>query len=124
MNQPIGKRKKYNDDNHSREKIQRPDRSAYDVAAKIDSSRAMGVSAEIKTASPVHVFSKSYLNDERNIMKPRNQRETKSGSATNLLERYNCGPVQFSGERNALYERHLTFDQIVPMAKATPRDEF
>ena len=28
----------------------------------------------------------------------------------NLLDRYNCGPVKFSGGDNALYERHLTFD--------------
>ena len=42
----------------------------------------------------------------------------------NLLDRYNCGPVTFSGSSNALYERHLTFDQVVPVAAATPRDRF
>jgi hypothetical protein len=30
----------------------------------------------------------------------------------NLLERYNCGPVKLSGNSEALYERHLTFDQV------------
>jgi glycogen phosphorylase len=45
-------------------------------------------------------------------------------SQTNLLDRYNCGPVKFSGGDNALYERHLTFDQLIPSAKATLRDEF
>ncbi len=40
------------------------------------------------------------------------------------LDRFNCGPVTFSGADNALYERHLTFDQIVPVAAATPRDKF
>ena len=31
---------------------------------------------------------------------------------TNPLDRFNCGPVTFSGGANALYERHLTFDQV------------
>ena len=55
-------------------------------------------------------------------MKPR--RETKPESSTALFDRLNCGPVKFSGDHDALYERHLTFDHIVPLAKATPRDEF
>src|SRR5215472_18328993 len=41
-----------------------------------------------------------------------------------LLRRYNCGPVKFSGEDNALYERHLTFDQVIPVKSASPRDKF
>jgi len=45
-------------------------------------------------------------------------------SQENLLTRYNCGPVKFSGAADALYERHLTFDHIVPIATARPRDEF
>jgi starch phosphorylase len=42
----------------------------------------------------------------------------------NLLERYNCGPVKMSGDANAFYERHLTFDQVIPNAKATARDKY
>ena len=42
----------------------------------------------------------------------------------NPLDRLNCGPVKFSGGSDALYERHLTFDQVVPVAAATPRDKF
>ena len=30
-----------------------------------------------------------------------------------LLEQYGCGPVQFSGTGDALYERHLMFDNVV-----------
>jgi glycogen phosphorylase len=41
-----------------------------------------------------------------------------------LLQRYNCGPVKFSDNENALYERHLTFDQVIPVIAATPRDKF
>ena len=42
----------------------------------------------------------------------------------NLLDRFNCGPVTFSGANDALYERHLIFDQVVPVADATPRVKF
>ncbi|HUL51538.1 MAG TPA: glycogen/starch/alpha-glucan phosphorylase [Candidatus Nitrosotalea sp.] len=41
-----------------------------------------------------------------------------------LLARLNCGPVKFTGGDNALYERHLTFDQVIPVNAATPRDKF
>ena len=41
-----------------------------------------------------------------------------------LLARYNCGPVKFSGNDHAFYERHLTFDQVIPVSAATPRDKF
>jgi starch phosphorylase len=49
---------------------------------------------------------------------------TKPMAQANLLDRFNCGPVTFSGGSNALYERHLTFDHVVPVAAATPRDRF
>ncbi len=42
----------------------------------------------------------------------------------NLLDRYNCGPVKFTGSHDALYERHLTFDQVIPVESATARDKF
>jgi len=41
----------------------------------------------------------------------------------NLLDRYNCGPVKFTGSHDALYERHLTFDQVIPVESATARDK-
>jgi glycogen phosphorylase len=44
--------------------------------------------------------------------------------ARNSLDRFNCGPVTLSGGSDALYERHLTFDQVVPLAAATPRVRF
>jgi starch phosphorylase len=45
-------------------------------------------------------------------------------SGQNLLDRFNCGEVAFAGGDNALYERHLTFDQVVPVGAATDRDKF
>jgi glycogen phosphorylase len=41
-----------------------------------------------------------------------------------LLERYECGPVQFSGDPNASYDRHLVFDHVVKPDDATPRERF
>ena len=41
-----------------------------------------------------------------------------------LTARYGCGPVQFSGTDEALYERHLLFDSCVDLATATARDRF
>ena len=41
-----------------------------------------------------------------------------------LLQRYNCGPVKLAGGDNALYERHLTFDQVIPVESASMRDKF
>ena len=41
-----------------------------------------------------------------------------------LLQRYNCGPVKLAGGDNALYERHLTFDQVIPVVSASMRDKF
>src|SRR3954468_17145483 len=41
-----------------------------------------------------------------------------------LLTRYGCGPIRFSGARNALYERHLLFDKAIHPTAATPRDQF
>src|SRR6476660_6956509 len=41
-----------------------------------------------------------------------------------LLQRYGCGPVKFSGTENALYERHLVFDNVVDPAVAHGRMQF
>ena len=38
--------------------------------------------------------------------------------------RYGCGPVQFAGTHEALYERHLLFDSGVDLGSATARDRF
>jgi starch phosphorylase len=41
-----------------------------------------------------------------------------------LREQYGCGPVQFSGTDEALYERHLLFDNVVKPTAAGPRERF
>ena len=44
--------------------------------------------------------------------------------AKRLSSKYGCGPVQFSGADEALYERHLLFDSGVELAEATAHDRF
>src|SRR5262249_32261012 len=41
-----------------------------------------------------------------------------------LREQYGCGPVAFTRNDNALYERHLTFDNVVNPTAAGPRERF
>jgi starch phosphorylase len=47
-----------------------------------------------------------------------------SQDLSNLLDQYECGPVTLAGEDNALYERHLTFDNVIDSSTATQRDRF
>jgi len=49
---------------------------------------------------------------------------TKPGVPESLLARFNCGQMKFSGGDNALYERHLTFDQVISPSEVTPRASF
>ncbi len=41
-----------------------------------------------------------------------------------LLEQYGCGPIQFSGSGDALYDRHLLFDNAIDLQKADMREKF
>jgi len=41
-----------------------------------------------------------------------------------LLEQYGCGPIRFSGTSDALYERHLLFDDVIAPVAAGPRERF
>ncbi len=41
-----------------------------------------------------------------------------------LLRQYGCGPVRFTGTGDALYERHVMFDNVVDPAEAGPRERY
>jgi starch phosphorylase len=41
-----------------------------------------------------------------------------------LLEQYGCGPIQFTGTGDALYERHLMFDQVVDATAVGARERY
>ena len=55
-------------------------------------------------------------------MGPRDGGDTMS--LDKLLEQYGCGPVRFTGTGDALYERHLLFDNVVAPALASARDRY
>jgi glycogen phosphorylase len=46
------------------------------------------------------------------------------GTLRELLTRYGCGPIRFSGHDDALYERHLLFDDVVAPEEAGARERF
>src|SRR6266550_6121851 len=41
-----------------------------------------------------------------------------------LIKGYGCGPVQFTGTEDALYERHLVFDNVLEAAAIGARERF
>jgi len=41
-----------------------------------------------------------------------------------LLSHYGCGPVEFTGRDEALYERRLVFDHVIDPSEAKPREQF
>jgi glycogen phosphorylase len=43
---------------------------------------------------------------------------------TGLIAQYGFGPVRFTGDKDALYERHLLFDAVVAPSAAGPRERF
>src|SRR5215469_1813769 len=58
------------------------------------------------------------------VTKTEPKRQTVDDSARLLNAKYGCGPVQFAGTSEALYERHLLFDSGVDPARAAARDRF
>src|SRR5262244_1958311 len=47
-----------------------------------------------------------------------------SDTVAKLLRQYGCGPVQFAGNGDGLYERHLVFDAVVDPPAAGAREQF
>jgi len=47
-----------------------------------------------------------------------------SDEMAKLLAQYGCGPVAFTGSDDALYERHLLFDDVVALSAAGARERF
>ena len=41
-----------------------------------------------------------------------------------FLQQYGCGPIQFTGAGDALYERHLMFDNVADPSALGPRERF
>jgi len=49
---------------------------------------------------------------------------TQSNELSKLIEQYGCGPVQFTGTGDALYERHIVFDNVMDAAAIGARERF
>src|ERR1700757_2278204 len=56
--------------------------------------------------------------------RPVSTRPTESNELSKLIQRYGCGPVQFTGTNDALYERHLVFDNVMDAAAIGGRERF
>ena len=56
--------------------------------------------------------------------KARRREDTGRAGMKKLLEQYGCGPIQFTGTGDALYERHLMFDNVVDAAAVGPRERY
>ena len=57
-------------------------------------------------------------------VKPSQAAGPKDDGLGDLLTRYGCGPVPFTGTDDALYERRLVFDHVVDPKDAGPREQF
>jgi starch phosphorylase len=61
---------------------------------------------------------------KRTIKKSVADARTSRPLSPQLLEQYECGPVQFCGAPNASYDRHLVFDHVVSADHADSRERF
>src|SRR4051812_23942231 len=61
-------------------------------------------------------------------MNSQNEKATTIASSsqerTELLEQYGCGPIRFTGTNDALYERHLLFDNVADLATVGTRERY
>jgi starch phosphorylase len=62
-------------------------------------------------------------------VKARNKKNTRFAGLTEselaeLVQQYGCGPVRFSGTDEALYERHLIFDNVMEMSAIGARERY
>ena len=52
------------------------------------------------------------------------RRRSAARDTSALLKQYGCGPIEFTGTDNALYERHLLFDNAIDPASAGARERY
>ena len=62
-------------------------------------------------------------------MKAQNKKSSRFAGLTEselakLIQQYGCGPVRFTGTDEALYERHLIFDNVMEMSAIGARERF
>ena len=68
-----------------------------------------------------------WLGERKRMSEPKGalaSQSQRSEAEPDLLTQYGCGPIQFSGDHDALYERHLLFDDVVDPLAAGARERF
>jgi len=50
--------------------------------------------------------------------------KSSSDTMAALRRQYGCGPVDLTGSADALYERHLFFDNVIDPAAASARERY
>ena len=60
----------------------------------------------------------------RNHRRTAGTRTPSAPDTEKLLAQYGCGPIQFTGTPDALYERHVLFDNVVDPAAVGPREGY
>src|SRR5882724_4904016 len=60
------------------------------------------------------------MSDER----PDSARIPPASGLDELRQQYGCGPIQFTGTGDALYERHLLFDSVVDPGAVDARERY
>src|SRR5215472_14423201 len=74
-----------------------------------------------------HAPPRQTLGGEESDMSADNPRGAKAPAPPEwgeLLAQYGCGPIQFRGTADALYERHLLFDNIIDPAEVDARERY
>src|SRR5687767_10116694 len=56
--------------------------------------------------------------------KPKVSATADSENLSKLLAQYGVGPIQLTGGDNALYVRHLTFDNVTSIEDSGPREQY
>jgi glycogen phosphorylase len=59
-----------------------------------------------------------------NTKKVKSVATTSETMSAKLAKQYGCGPIEFSGNDDGLYERHLLFDNVVKLTEAGDRERF
>src|ERR1700745_3983131 len=72
---------------------------------------------------------KTEIDEEMTLVETQSERlvstkPTRSNELSKLIEQYGCGPVQFTGAEDALYERHLVFDNVLEAPEIGARERF
>lgn len=89
---------------------------------------SMALTSPNSISGPGHIDVRSYRGEQRGVSDRMKTHggipESEQKQLDTLNQKYGCGPVAFYGTDNALYERHLLFDNVMSLESAGPREKF